>query len=264
MDKTGSIPILAYHKVDRRFEWGVTRLYPPQFEQQMRFLDRRGYEVITLSEGLSGNHSERSVVITFDDAYKELVENAFRPMDAYAFRGTIFVVTDFVGKENTWDVNLGYRKFIHLDWDDLRMLVHRGYEIGSHSHTHPDLTKIGEEKVKEELLISKKMLEDKLGVCVRYFSYPFGRYSETVKKIVLECGYEGGVCLSHPFKRSGDRYEIERVSVYVFDTMMNFRAKLRMYGRWGEAAEKLKGRTVNFFAGATYPLKRLEILFSER
>lgn len=263
MDKTTHIPILAYHKVDRKFEWGVTRLYPFQFEQQMRFLKRRGGRVVTLGECLSRNEQDGSTVITFDDAYKELIENAFSIMDCHAFRGTIFVVTDFVGKENIWDVNLGYRTFVHLDWEDLRALVERGYEIGSHSHTHPDLTRISAAMAIEELSISKKILEDRLGIPVRYVSYPFGRYSETVKRIAMECGYEGGVCLSHPFKGSGDPYEIERTSVYVFDTMKSFKAKLGLYGRYGVVAEKLKGRMVNYFAGATYPLKRLEKKLSE-
>jgi peptidoglycan/xylan/chitin deacetylase (PgdA/CDA1 family) len=141
--------------------------------------------------------------------------------------------------------------------------VKKGYEIGSHSHSHPDLTKVSGAKAIEELSISKKVLEDKLGIAVRYISYPFGRYSETVKRIAMECGYEGGVCLSHPFKGFIDRYEIERTSVYVFDAMANYRAKLGMYGRCGVFAEKLKGRIVNYFAGATYPLKRLERAIAE-
>ena len=182
-------------------------------------------------------------------------------MNSYSFRGTIFVVTEFVGRKNIWDVNLGYRTFIHLDWADLRSLVKLGFEIGSHTHTHPDLTKISISKAREEITVSKKILEDRLGVGVRYISYPFGRYSETIKEIAWECGYEGGVCLSHPFKSRNDIYEIERMSVYVFDTLTNFRAKLRMYGRCGVIAEKVKGRIVNFFAGATYPLKRLERSF---
>jgi peptidoglycan/xylan/chitin deacetylase (PgdA/CDA1 family) len=264
MDKPSQIPILAYHKIDRRFEWGVTRLYPPQFRQQMRFLHQKGYRVVTLGEGLVGNGNDRHVVITFDDGYKTLIENGFCVMDDYSFHGTIFVVTAYVGKQNIWDVNIGYRTFIHLDWTDLRSLVERGYEIGSHSHTHPDLTKISRTEVRKELCISKKILEDRLGIAVRYISYPFGRYSEAVKGIAVECGYEGGVCLSHPFKRYRDPYEIERISVYVFDSMTNFAAKLKRHGSGGVVLEKLKGRMVNFFAGATYPLKRMERSFTDR
>lgn len=260
MDDHDRIPILAYHKIDRRFEWGVTRLYPGQFELQMKFLHDRHYRVVPLSEGLSGKVKMPCAVITFDDAYRELKENAFHLMEQYSFRGTIFVVTGFVGKKNTWDVNLAYRTFTHLDWVDLRKLVEAGYEVGSHSHTHPDLTKIESRRVREELAVSKQILEDRLGTTVRYISYPFARYSETVKNIAWECGYEGGVCLSHPLKRGDDMFEIERLSVYVFDSMMNFKSKLRLYGTWGVAAEKLKGRLVNFFAGATYPMKCLERL----
>jgi peptidoglycan/xylan/chitin deacetylase (PgdA/CDA1 family) len=264
MEKLNTIPVLAYHKVDRRFEWGVTRLYPSQFRLQMEFLHAKGFKGVTLSGAEGGNKPEKAVVITFDDAYRGLMDYAVGVMERYSFRATVFVVTDYVGKYNLWDVNIGYRKFLHMDWGDLRAMVKRGFEIGSHSHTHPDLTKLPGSGIEKELSESKRILEERLGVRIKYISYPFGRYSPAVKKIAEACGYEGGVCLSHPFKDHDDDFEIERMSVYNFDTMMDFRAKLFLYGKGGVFAEKAKGRIVNFFAGATHPLKRLEIALSGR
>ncbi|TES91551.1 MAG: polysaccharide deacetylase family protein [Candidatus Cloacimonadota bacterium] len=259
-----NIPVLAYHKVIRNFEWGVTWVLPSQFLEQMRFLYQREYNVATLSDSLKDKDSGRKVVITFDDAYKDLINNAFSIMQEFSFKATVFVVTDFVGKKNLWDVNFGFRKFLHMDWSDLRYLCSAGFEIGSHTQSHPDLTKISLKKVRGELFSSKKILEDKLGVSVQFVSYPFGRYSGEIKQIARECGYSGGVCLSHPFKVEDDIFEIEREGVYIFDTIDNFKAKLSLYGKWAVLFEKTKGRTVNFFAGATYIIKRFQKSFQCR
>lgn len=253
-----TIPILAYHKIEPRFEFGVTTVFPHQFEKQMRFLSVRGYKSITLSELVDDKHGEKNVVLTFDDAYENMIVNGLPIMEEWDFKATIFIVSGFVGKENLWDVNLGFRRFRHMGWKNLRYLVESGFEIGSHSHTHPDLTKISDRKVKEELSRSRKTLEDKLGVPVRFISYPFGRYSARVKEMAQECGYTGGVCLSHPFKKRNDIFEMERQALYIFDTMYNFEAKLKLMGNPPYIFEKIKGRIVNFFAGATFEINRVK------
>lgn len=262
VERFNNTPVLAYHKVDRNFEWGVTRVLPSQFSEQMRFLYQKRYKAITLSDLLKNNSYEKRVAITFDDAYEELINNAFSIMQKYSFKATIFVVTDFVGKENLWDVNLGFRRFNHMNWSALRNISSAGFEIGSHTHTHPDLTKISEESIRKEFSFSKKILEDKLGVSVHFVSYPFGRYSRKIKEIAYKCGYSGGVCLSHPFKKKVDIFEIEREGIYIFDTLDDFKAKLSLYGKGAFLFEKMKGRIVNFFAGATYIIKRSQELFS--
>jgi peptidoglycan/xylan/chitin deacetylase (PgdA/CDA1 family) len=261
-----NIPILAYHKIEHRLEFGVTTVFPTQFEKQMRFLASRGYRSISLSELLDNKQKkeEKNVALTFDDAYQNVIINGLSIMKEYGFKATVFVVSDFVGKENLWDVNLGFRGFRHMGWKDLRYLVKLGFEIGSHSHAHPDLTKISDSEVKEELSRSKNTLEDKLGVPVRFISYPFGRYSKRVKQIAQECGYSGGVCLSHPFKKRNDIFELEREAVYIFDTLSNFEAKLKLFGETAFIFEKMKGRIVNFFAGATFELKRMKVFFLKK
>ncbi|MCK4575894.1 polysaccharide deacetylase family protein [candidate division WOR-3 bacterium] len=257
------IPVLAYHKVNNRFEWGVTRVLPSQFAKQMRFLYKRKYKATTLSNMLENDDNGKIVGITFDDAYKDFMRNAFSILKDYSFKATVFVVTNYIGKKNLWDVNFGFRKFVHMDWFDLRDLVKAGFEIGSHTHTHPDLTKITKESVRRELQYSKKILEDKLGVSIHFISYPFGRYSKEIKEIALECGYKGGVCLSHPFKKKNDIFEIDREGVYVFETIDDFKAKLKLYGKCAFIFEKMKGRIINFFAGATYVIKRFQKTLNE-
>lgn len=254
------IPILAYHKVDKCFEWGVTRVLPSQFSEQMRFLYSRKYSVVPLSQALERESTEKMISITFDDAYESLIHNAFNIMQEYKFKATIFVVSNFVGKKNLWDVNLG-REFSHLNWHNLKDLVDAGFEIGSHTHTHPDLTKVPENRLREELLKSKETLEDRLGVRVQLVSYPFGRFSKKVKDVASECGYKGGVCLSHPFKRRYDIFEIDREGIYIFDTIDDFKAKLQLYGSHAFQFEKMKGRIINFFAGATFTIKRIQNVF---
>ncbi|OQX56440.1 MAG: hypothetical protein B5M53_01420 [Candidatus Cloacimonas sp. 4484_209] len=257
------VPILAYHKIDRNFEWGVTRVTPSQFAMQMDFLYRNNYKIVTLSELLNQEAKGKIVSITFDDAYKDFLHYGFPVMKKYGFTATVFVITKFVGKENLWDINIGYRKFSHMDWQDLQKLIENGFEIGSHTHSHPDLRKLDKKKLTEELLLSREILEDRLKIKVKFLSYPFGRYSERIKKMVQDCGYLGAVCLSHPFRKKGNIYEIDRESIYTFDTIFDFGAKLMRHGKTFLYFEKVKTRAVNFFAGATYPLKQVEHFFSK-
>lgn len=260
MNMFDNIPVLAYHKVNRRFEWGVTRVLPSQFFEQMKFVYKKGYRVCTLSDILSNGSSDSKLCITFDDAYKDFMDNALSVLQKYHLKATVFVVTDFVGKKNSWDVNLG-REFYHMSWQDLKYLSNAGFEIGSHTHRHPDLTRVSDVEVKNELFRSKQIIESKLGIKVSFLSYPFGRYSDRVKHIAMDCGYDGAVCLSHPFRRKDDIFELDRQGVYIFDTIYNFRAKLSKSGKAFYVLEQIKGRAVNFFAGITYPIKRMQYSF---
>jgi len=255
-----NVPILAYHKVDDSFEWGVTRVSRGRFSEQMRFLAREHFEGMTLSKLAEKSRVGKRVVITFDDAYKSIIDNALPVMAKHSFNATVFVVTRYVGRKNTWDVNLG-RNFYHMNWQNLKDLTRAGFEIGSHTHTHPDLTRITDTEIRRELSISKEILEDKLAEEVSFVSYPFGRYSDRVKEIAIDCGYKGGVCLSHPFRKRSDVFAIDRQGVYIFDTIHDFRAKILDYGKRAYFLEHIKGRSINFFAGATYPLKRLQHSF---
>jgi peptidoglycan/xylan/chitin deacetylase (PgdA/CDA1 family) len=248
------VPILTFHKVDRRFEWGVTRVTPGGFRKALSFLKNEGYQTVPLRSLCDPGFTPpaKPVVLTFDDSYESLHENALPVLQEFGFTGTIFVVTGFVGRLNEWDVNLGWIKFRHLGWSQIEALRKASFEIESHTVNHPDLTRTGDARLKSELGDSKKAIEDRLGARVRFLSFPFGRYDSRVLDAMRHCGYERGVgfWLANPSDKS---LVFERRAYYLFDGSWNLRAKLGHNAM--TALEDVKLRCINFFSHGTALVK---------
>jgi len=252
-----NVPILTFHKIDQRFEWGVTRIGTPKFRRILEYLKSNGYQTVSLHYLYHSPQKlpSKPVVITFDDSYENIYTNGLNLMEEYNFSGTIFVIAGYVGRESIWDVNLGGIRFRHLSCAQIKEMSRKGFEIGSHSMTHPDLTRIDERRLKQELKESREAIEDMIGKEVRYLSFPFGRYNKRVVEAAKECGYEKGCTF---LKRIGDReryddFIIERRPVYLFDGIFNLKTKLERT-IW-TPLEDLKLRAVNFCSNGTVILK---------
>jgi peptidoglycan/xylan/chitin deacetylase (PgdA/CDA1 family) len=251
------LPILLYHKVDKRFECGGTWVTPSQFEGHLRFLKEKRYDFCTLETLLAkGNTHGRRVAITFDDGYSALKEFAFPVLRDYCVPASVFVVTAFVGRKNLWDVNIGWRRFEHLGWRDIEAAAARGIRFYSHTATHRDLTRLGAEELSRELELSRETIENRLSQRAPYLSYPFGIYNAHVVEMVKKTGYEAAFTL---FKRRGQNvdplYCIERAAVYRIDTLGSLSRKLE--GGPLAGAERLKARAINWCAAGTPVAKGL-------
>jgi peptidoglycan/xylan/chitin deacetylase (PgdA/CDA1 family) len=167
--QNAAIPILAFHKIDARFEWGVTRLPPAGFRKVLAFLKQEGYVTVSLASicDPAAVLPLKPVVITFDDSYESLYDNALPLLEEFGFSATVFVVTGYVGMLNAWDVNLGWITFRHLSWSQLEAFRKASFEIESHTVHHPDLTRMNSAKLDSELADSKKTIEDRTGTRVR-------------------------------------------------------------------------------------------------
>lgn len=110
-----------------------------------------------------------------------------------------------------------------MDWQHLKELVSAGIEIGAHSLTHPYLSKIPEESAKREIEDSKKLLEDKLGIEVRTFCYPYGDYNQKVRDMVAQAGYLMAFTTKRgSFSKSPNLFEIRRITVFGNDFLLKF------------------------------------------
>jgi len=255
-----AVPVLAYHKVDERWEWGGTRTTPRQFAAQVRWLKEEGYRTIPASEAArllaEGKHAPpKSVVLTFDDAYESVYQNAFPAMKECGFAGTVFLITGYAGKSNAWDVNWGGRKFRHLSWFQAKKMAEEGWEFGSHSVSHPDLTRIPEADALKELVKSKEAIEKELGKPCEFLSYPFGRYNERVQALARKAGYKAAFAL-YPKRsnREEDVFALRRKGVYLIDTLFDFRVKVEEPAFWFPFSD-LSGRMINWFASGTFEVK---------
>jgi len=193
-------PVLCYHKVDTRFELGFTQVEPRVFRRQVETLARAGYRALGTAELLervaapptAAGAPAREVVITFDDGYAGLARHAFPVLADHGFRALVFVITDYVGRENSWDVQYGWRRFGHLAWEDLADWQERGIEVHSHGATHARLTWLPDDLVADELRRSREAIAQRLGRAPRAVSYPFGSADARVRRLAARAGYELG------------------------------------------------------------------------
>ncbi len=252
------VPILTFHKVDSSFEWGVTRVSPSRFRKVLEFLSEKGFQTVSLQQLFDSTFilPPKPIVLTFDDGYESIYTHAFPLMQEFNFTGTIFIITGYVGQLNEWDINLGWKKFRHLSWEQIIQLKRAGFEIGSHTVNHPSLVKLSVSSLKFELGYSKKEIEDKIGGEVHFVSFPFGRYNKNVIDVSLACGYHKG-CGYYLFnkksQKNGEKFVLERKAYYLFDRLWNLRAKLRE-NRWS-FFEDMKLRAINFFSYGTSLVK---------
>ena len=197
------VPILCYH----RFNDDCTNpMCMPRsaFERQMSYLHENGYRTISLEQLFSflayrEAIPRKSVIITIDDGYRSVYDNAYPVLKKYGFTATLFIYTEFVGVSKN-----------ALGWDHLAEMKANGFEIGSHSVSHADLTKRreGEDddayrtRIKKELAVSKRTIDKKLQQNTAFFAYPYGRFNDLVIDLTKQAGYRSAVSVrrgSNPF-----------------------------------------------------------------
>ena len=187
------IPILVAHKIASGTFYDPTNLSLVRFLEIARWLKKSGYKFVTLSE-LVEARDELSIAICFDDGYKHLLPILLSLVEAYDFKATILPVAGYLGTYNKWEVFPG-KEERHLTVEDIKLLAGLGFEIGSHTLTHPDIVSLSDKKVKEELSASKFILEDITAERVKVISFPFSRVDKRVAALAKEIGYRTGLVL---------------------------------------------------------------------
>jgi len=215
-------PVLCYHRVGGPLELGVTRVAESVFQRQMSALARAGWTTLTLGEFIQRLRSDGSPVggqpaflLSFDDGYASLAERAYPILAELGFSAVTFLVTDFVGRDNTWDVAYTWRRLRHLDWDAIARWQGRGFEFASHSASHARLTWLSDAAVAAELERSREALIRRLGPGAgRAVAYPFGARDARVERSALAAGYELGFGGVHG---NGSLLNLSRAPVYMWD-----------------------------------------------
>jgi peptidoglycan/xylan/chitin deacetylase (PgdA/CDA1 family) len=186
------VPVLMYHKIGRRpLRVRLKGLYvsPGRFARQLKELKEAGFATAGLG-GVTAAGRPKTLALTFDDGFRNVFENATGPMAEHGFRGIQFLVANFLGRVNVWDTRNGEKPEPLMDEVQVREWLGAGHEIGSHSLSHPRLTRLSVRDAREEIAASKKKLEDLFGRRIRHFCYPYGSWNEAVRELVVEAGYE--------------------------------------------------------------------------
>lgn len=219
------VPVLCYHRVGGPLELGVTRVARSVFARQMRALADAGWRTLTLEEFAARLHAvpsppfpnpDKALLLTFDDGYAGLAQHAYPVLAEVGFTATTFLVTDYVGRTNTWDARYTWQRLAHLDWPVIEAWRARGLDYASHTASHARLTWLDDARVLEELGRSRGTLVRRLGAPAgRAVAYPFGAWDARVGRLAQNAGYElgfGGVRGD-----GGDPLHQPRVPVYMWE-----------------------------------------------
>jgi peptidoglycan/xylan/chitin deacetylase (PgdA/CDA1 family) len=223
--------VLSYHAVSERWPAHLS-VTPDRFEAQMRLLVSRGYQGRTFSDAVEGAVAGRIVAVTFDDAFRSVLEHALPILSRLGLPGTVFVPTDFPERGlmswpgiDTWLGGEHERELLPLSWSELRQLGDAGWEIGSHTCSHPFLSRLGEAELERELGESRHRIEQELGRPCRSLAYPYGDHDERVVQSAAAAGYETGCIVPRRLTRAAP-LAWPRIGVYHGNGSLVFRAKV--------------------------------------
>jgi peptidoglycan/xylan/chitin deacetylase (PgdA/CDA1 family) len=210
------IPILTYHGTPAE----TSHLWWHDFRGQMSLLAELGYEVVTLADVVDhvtrGTPRDRpAVAITFDDGWRDILDVALPELAARGWPATIFIPSSFLDR----------RPFVTRV--ELRDVVGMGFDIGNHTHTHPDVATISAAALREELRRCSDVLGEITGQVPRFFCYPYGRYDPESRDVVAQFGFAGACAGRYDFNRpGGDPFVLRRVLQEPGEGTRELRARL--------------------------------------
>ena len=214
--------ILCYHAVSDTWPAPLS-VTPAVFEEQIAGLLRRGYRGVTLSESQGAQQgADKLLVVTFDDGYISTLTEAAPILERLGIPGTLFVPSEYIGRPepmswegiDRWTEGPHSAELEPLSWDQVRELAAAGWEIGSHSVSHPHLPRIGDEQLRHELTASKEKIAAELGRPCTTIAYPYGDVDDRVVAAAKVAGYELGVDLPNRWRQDEEPLRIPRVGVY--------------------------------------------------
>jgi len=197
------------------------RMPPDQFEDQMAYLQDKGYQSISLDQFYQAEYfgetlPAKPIMITFDDGYADNYTTAFPILKKYGFTATIFMVSSYIDGEG------------FMTWPQLKELAANGWQIEGHTANHTDLTKLDSKTVLSELKSSKELLEKGLGQPVDFFAYPYGDFNAGVVLAVKNTGYVMAFTTERGWAdHNADAWHVHRVYCYAFMGMTEFSRRLQ-------------------------------------
>ena len=202
-----NILTVVFHEVSKEENSNINT-HVKVFHDFVNLVYDKGFKLCSAKNYLLSNEKSNLIICTFDDAYSGILEFALPILNRYGFTATVFVCYDYIGKSNDWNLK-DTKKRTHLNKSELQALQNDGWEIGSHGLTHRSLLKLSYNELHNEIIMSKKNLEEFFAEIISY-SYPYGDYNDYCK-ILVEKTYKSAFALSKGGTLNGvDNHQIRR------------------------------------------------------
>tara|TARA_B100000795_G_C22751636_1_gene419686 strand:- start:661 stop:1356 length:696 start_codon:yes stop_codon:yes gene_type:complete len=220
-------PILMYHSIVDDHEESVSI---KSFERQMIFMKKMGYQTINFND-LNKDDNKKKFIITFDDGYENIFLNALPILKKLGFNATCFIIANKINYYNDWDINKkNFKKMKLMDFEQISKWLSEGFEVGSHTMDHKDITKLNDREKVNQIVSSKKFLSKIFKTKIDSFAYPFGLYDLNTKNIVKEY-YDFAVTTkrSRYIKNKFNNHLLPRVPISKSDNLLKFFLKIKTF-----------------------------------
>ncbi|HWE14267.1 MAG TPA: polysaccharide deacetylase family protein [Solirubrobacteraceae bacterium] len=225
--------VLCYHAVSPTWKAALS-VTPDALESQLSALLRAGWHGTTFREAVVRPPSRRTFAITFDDAFLSVLEHAYPVLTRLGLAATMFAPTAFLSDDRRrllwpglaeWAETPEAFELDSMSWENLRFLATHGWEIGSHTRTHPRLTQLDDEALRSELEASRQECIANLGTDCDTIAYPYGDVDSRVARATAASGYAAAAALSSSLAPKG-LHRWPRIGIYHDDQMWRFRLKV--------------------------------------
>jgi peptidoglycan/xylan/chitin deacetylase (PgdA/CDA1 family) len=203
---------------------------------------------MTLGAALRRRQAGKVLAVTFDDALRSVLERGHPVLSRLGIPATVFVPTEHASGQEpiAWP---GMERWVGtphegelgcMGWDELRRLRDDGWEIGSHTRSHPDLRALDDDHAGSEMRESREKCEEETGQTCQLLAYPFSSYDRRVKRLARATGYAAAVILDTqvaiprrcmPLLPGSDPFELVRTGIYRHDGWGRFFAKTSLVAR---------------------------------
>jgi peptidoglycan/xylan/chitin deacetylase (PgdA/CDA1 family) len=225
--------ILCHHAVSPTWEEEIS-VTPDALRSQLELLVERGYRGATFTDAVLAPRGSKVVAVTFDDGFSSVARLAKPVLDELGLPGTLFAVTDFArdGGRLVWD---GIDHWVGtpdedelegMRWPELAALADAGWEIGSHTCSHPRLTRLDDAALEREMVASRTACEEALGRPCRSIAYPYGDMDARVVAAARAAGYEAAAALPASLPRRSGPLDAPRIGVWHTDDLRRFKVKV--------------------------------------
>lgn len=238
----GDVLVLCYHAVSPT--WSATfSVTPDTLERQLTRLVRAGWRGASFTDAVLDPLAPKTLAVTFDDGFASVFEVAEPILTRLGLRGTVFAPTRFMAEPQplNWQGLEAWLDTPHqhelrcMTWDELGQLADRGWEIGSHTCSHPHLTTLSDADLREEMRGSLEQCSLHLGRACRSIAYPYGEVDLRVAALAREAGYQTGACLADSRVALG-AHLWPRVGIWHHDSSLRFRLKISRLTRSARAS----------------------------